>query len=603
MEPSHLTPPQTPDPITLRLQEAATLHLSLGRTLMPPGLDLATKFGPAVTMRHVPPDLLEPGFFESTDAVVCLEAESEEGKRFGARFGLEEEDLKQGAYSIRFLKREAGVFLIIRGGDRFGALAGLVDVLQRCRLSGEALLYSGGERVESPAFPLRFYWTWDHSTNWVLDDPGNQTNGCNNPYLKRPETFLEDYRRLIDHAVATRFNAVMISGFFRDSHGGEVSAYEIARYGADRGVAVLPGVGTHAYEGIYYEGEHPAHLATFLRQHPDCRAVGKKGQRTGGLGPYHEESKEYVRRSIEWLMKGFPVGGIYLENGDYLVDHSEMAQDARKAFLSGEEDFLKDQYAAYLCALEVLDEVCPEAWNVYVTYCGFDMNGGDRFDRGLGQEVPYFATRMPDSAICMWTLSGMLRKRPVPLREWMDQPQPEAVYDNPTWSRDLRPPTPRSAGFMHQGSQWSPVPRTALALSTYAEGCLRSFESGLEGISIHGEATSRTMTWKLNYLAMRHWTYHPRSTLKDFARLELTPELGSLEAAYDFIEALCLLDEGKHGEAREIADRYIGSGYSWRGKDRSMAALEPQRMWMEMKWWGCHPDSAVHMPPHLCDIV
>lgn len=597
--------PDTTDPISLKLGEGRSLSLIFDRELMPPGLDLAAKFGPAVSHRHLPLELVGTLSPFPECAICCFVEGSEAGVDLVRRCEWEAIDLANGAYAVEWHPGESGGGLLaIRGGDRFGALAGLVDVVKRCRLAGDDLVYSGGERVETPAFPLRFYWTWDHSTNWVLDDPGNQTNGCNNPYLKKPETFLEDYRRLIDHAVASRFNAVMISGFFREAHGGEVSAYEIARYGADRGVAVLPGVGTHSYNGIYYEGDHPAHLHTFTREHPECRMVDRHGKTGGNLGPHHDGSKEYVRRSLEWMMKAFPVGGVYLENGDYMVDHSEMAKKARQQIPSGEEDFLKDQYAAYLCALEVLDRVCPEAWNVYVTYCGFDMNGAERLDRGLGKELPYFATRMPESAVCMWTLSGMLRKQPVKLREWMECPRPDGVYENPTWPRGIRPPTPRSAGFMHQGSQWSPVPRTALALSTYAEGCLRSHESGLEGISIHGEATSRTMTWKLNYLAMRHWTYHPESTLREFARVELAPELGSLEEAYDFIEALCLLDEGRHGEARAIADRYIGSGYSWvRSKERTMAGLEPQRMWMEMKWWGCHPDSAVNTPPHLCDIV
>jgi hypothetical protein len=203
----------------------------------------------------------------------------------------------------------------------------------------------------------------------------------------------------------------------------------------------------------------------------------------------------------------------------------------------------------------------------------------------------------------MWTLSGMLRKMPVALRDWMDTARPESVYDNPTWPRGLRPPTPRSAGFMHQGSQWSPVPRSALAISTFAEGCLRSHEAGLEGISIHGEASSRTMTWQLNYLAMRHWTFHPTSTLKDFARAELQPRLGGETPALDFVEALCLLDDGRHAEAREIAKKYIGSGYSWHGPNRTLAGLDTSRMWMELKWWACHPDSAVRMLPRISDVV
>ena len=51
-----------------------------------------------------------------------------------------------------------------------------------------------------PALPSSYLWTWDHSANWMLDDPGVLNFGCSNRYLKRPETFIEDYRRLTDFA-------------------------------------------------------------------------------------------------------------------------------------------------------------------------------------------------------------------------------------------------------------------------------------------------------------------------------------------------------------------------------------------------------------------
>ena len=136
---------------------------------------------------------------------------------------------------------------------------------------------------------------------------------------------------------------------------------------------------------------------------------------------------------------------------------------------------------------------------------------------------------MPASAIAQWTITGMVRGQPAPLRDWLDTPRPKSVYDNPRWPRGLKPPTPRSAGFLHQASQWSHIRRCGLALSTFAEGCLRSYESGLEGISTHGEVSSRTLAWKLNYLAMRHWTYHPVSTLREFVPLEEGMKLVNME--------------------------------------------------------------------------
>ena len=29
-----------------------------------------------------------------------------------------------------------------------------------------------------PALPNSYFWTWDHSTNWILDNPGVVNFGC-----------------------------------------------------------------------------------------------------------------------------------------------------------------------------------------------------------------------------------------------------------------------------------------------------------------------------------------------------------------------------------------------------------------------------------------
>ena len=71
-----------------------------------------------------------------------------------------------------------------------------------------------------PALPSSYFWTWDHRTNWVLDDPGCLNWGWRNKYLKQPETFVEDYRRLTDLAAGLGVKGIIIWGFLRDSHGG-----------------------------------------------------------------------------------------------------------------------------------------------------------------------------------------------------------------------------------------------------------------------------------------------------------------------------------------------------------------------------------------------
>ena len=98
-------------------------------------------------------------------------------------------------------------------------------------------------RPEKPALPSSYFWTWDHSTNWVLDDPGLATSGCGNKYLKRPETFVEDYRRLSDLAAGLGVKGITIWGFLRDSHGGIEAAKRVADSGVPMSATLAPAIG------------------------------------------------------------------------------------------------------------------------------------------------------------------------------------------------------------------------------------------------------------------------------------------------------------------------------------------------------------------------
>jgi len=401
---------------------------------------------------------------------------------------------------------------------------------------------------------------------------------------------VEDYRRLIDHCIDMRFNAIIIWGFLRDAHGAEGSAEQVARYATDRGVAILPGVGTTSYGGVYYEGKHPYNLEHYLSGNPKRGMTrSDRSYDPRGLSPYQPQNLAWMQRGLEWLYSSFPIGGVNLENGDLLVDHSSAAKRARSRIRSGEADYFKDQYFAYKSALETCHAVAPGAWNTYATYSGFGR-GSDVTNAGADMGVvPYFSSRMPESAIAQWTLTGMLRNEPLPLRMWLDNPRPKDVYDNPKWPKGLRPPTPRSAGFLHQASQWNwTLRRGDLAVSTFAEACLRSHEAGLEGISVHGEATSRFLPCELNYLAMRHWTYHPRSTLEQFAAAELAPRLGGQREARAFIETLCLLEDGKPQQAREMMRPYAQKAYPYNAEvpwRRNPKDPHGSLMWSQLGDW------------------
>ncbi|NQU11614.1 hypothetical protein HQ590_12545 [bacterium] len=543
----------------------------------------------ATGWHHVPTEFTAGGLPEG-DMIVVVRQDSDAGRSVAKQAGLPGQRLPAGGYRISCSTHASGKKLGVVGGDLFGMLAGLSDALRNSELTRSGLVYRGGERTEKPAFPLRCYWTWDHSTNWMLDDPGNQVNGCENEYLKRPETYLEDYYRLIDHCVEMRFNAVIIWGFLRDRHGGEDFACKVARYAADRGVAILPGVGTTSYGGVYYEGDHPCNLECHLAGNPQRGMTRSDGSPDPhGLSPYRRDNQAWMQHSLEWLFATFPIGGVNLENGDLLVDYARAAKRARANIKSREADYFKDQYVAYKSALDTCHRLAPNAWNTYATYSGFGR-GPDVTNAGADMGTdPYFSSRMPPSAIAQWTLTGMLREEPVPLRAWMDSARPADVYKNPKWPRGLRPPTPRSAGFWHQASQChARLGRGAVAMSTFAEACLRAHDAGMEGVAVVGESTSRLLSSSLNYLVMRHWAYHPVSTLEEFVVRELAPRLGGEREARAFAETLCLLEEGKTAEAAKKMRPYARRAYPynvavpWRRTPRAPAG---SFMWSQLGEW------------------
>ncbi|HUV38019.1 MAG TPA: hypothetical protein VMY39_00320, partial [Planctomycetota bacterium] len=335
------------------------------------------------------------------------------------------------------------------------------------------------------ALPLSCFWTWDHSANWVLDDPGMLTFGCANAYLKTPETFVEDYRRLTDLAASLGVRGIIIWGFLRDSHGGVDAARRVADYAASRGVAVLPGVGLTWYGGVYYEGDHPYNLDTFLRKHPDARLVPRAGLNLpsgeGGVCPLHPAFRDWLREGLQWLFREFNIGGVNLENGDFVVCHCPRCAEHRASWPDTDPDFFRMQALAYLPAIDALREHLSDKLVTWATYTSFSFGlpaqSPDDAWPSIGAHVPTLAERAHPDSIAQWTLTGVVKSPPMPLAGFLDDGTPEELFDNPYWPAHLIPPTPRSIGFIHHGSQWTArgaVERYRLILRTIKEACTRA---------------------------------------------------------------------------------------------------------------------------------
>jgi len=436
-----------------------------------------------------------------------------------------------------------------------------------------------------PALPNSYFWTWDHSTNWVLDDPGIMTYGCHNRYLKQPETFVEDYRRLTDLAAGLGVKGIVIWGFLRESHGGIEAGKKVADYAASKGVAIMPGVGTNWYGGCFYEGNHKYNIETFLKKHPDAGLVSNEWRSKdlsgwAGINPTHPLFVEWLQEGVRWLFKEFTIGGVNLENGDFIVDYSKSSNAQKENWQADDPDFFRMQFLGYNPAFRAIESLLPEKIVTWATYTGF-ISGESPDDKKKNAYMrcrrPALLDRMPNQAICQWTLSDMLLDEPLPLIKFLDEGMPEEVFANPHWQRNLKNPAPRGVGFAHQGSQWNRIGRYDLMISTIKEACLRAYRSGLEGVSIHGELTSRHIPAALNYLAFSHFIHFPEDTLRDFGRKTLGQVLRSEDEGEEFIEILANWDcksitkeQEKNAEGR--VDEYFN--YMCRGQ-----FLEQWKFW------------------------
>ena len=217
----------------------------------------------------------------------------------------------------------------------------------------------------------------------------------------------------------------------------------------------------------------------------------------------------------------------------------------------------------------------------YATYTGF--NYGERLVQNvsMGTKAPAMLKLLPETGVCQWTLTGMLLKEPLPLTKYLDDGAPAAAFENPNWPRDLRAPSFRGVGFVHQGSQWSGG-RYVQVVSTIKEACLRAHGSGLEGVSIHGEVSARHIPNALNYLAFSHFTHWPEDTMREFGRKTLGQVLGSAEHGEAYAEILSRWDAGTltkedkeqvNPSRRGFRPRIAGSAYD------TLEDLQRYRFW------------------------
>ncbi len=244
-------------------------------------------------------------------------------------------DLAEDAFLLRTGMRHGRPALLAIGGGRPGLIHAVNEVGLRHLVSRDDVLELPQLDVRhSPALPYRLLWTWDHSTNWYLEQVGLQEIGAMNYYAKPEEGFLEDYRRLVDFMSLHRIGGVTIYGF---------CAITLAALRRLKRCAAMPtsvgahpaGVGINAYGGIYREGNHRYNLSTWLNQYPRTAPCASpvafhipdfpklwfpETHYTDTACPSKPENARYHEEAIHWLAETFEIlGGINFETGDYGV--------------------------------------------------------------------------------------------------------------------------------------------------------------------------------------------------------------------------------------------------------------------------------------------
>lgn len=359
--------------------------------------------------------------------------------------------------------------------------------------------------MKTKGLKYRFLWTWDQSMDWVPLADGIQEMGAANPYYKKPGDFVEDYRRLIDFFSPLGFTGVIIYGFLRDCHGGIDSAKEICRYGREKGMLIIPGIGINSYGGIYWEGKHEFNLSRWLDRHPELEAVGQPYPGHPYLRiacPSKEENRRWHRDAVRWLCETFEIGGVNFETGDYGLCKCEQCQ--RKSNRSGEWSI--DDISELVPPL-IAEAEKARPGILPICECYFD----NILDLCARQSFSAFS----ENTVLQFTINRSYWPK-------FQKEAPQAGIGSASPHRKII--------RTHMGSQWN-GDRHRLVAQDFALLAKTAARSGLDGMTIFGEVSPWRVVHEINYLSAAFFADNPGRNWGDFVNLKLAPLLGGKDLA------------------------------------------------------------------------
>lgn len=402
-----------------------------------------------------------------------------------------------------------------------------------------------------------FFWTWDHSTNWLKNQTGKQTAGSNNCYSKYPESFKEDYCRAIKWAAENGIAAVGVAGLLRDFHNGLTDARYIADYAQEHNVMLYPIVGLYAYGGVYYDGDTQWSLNNYIRDNPECFAAGEDGKPLIASWPYmpktvyhgclsNRKMLDHVMRSLEWLFREIPsLGGISIETSDTGV--CQCAECRKHRTMPANMISYDDMALYYPKAIETVLSVNPDAKVICETYSHFlpkMIKTPASFCNGITEEAAQVLSAIPKEAYLSWVADRMIRT------DWTE--------------KDALPSVLRGHRHImrgHYGTYWEGSKRHMLSVWSIQKMCRLSAVTDMDRISLFGECSPYNTNNELNYLAGVYFSKAPTASMDDFLRDVATEMLGGYESSGLYLHINGRLNDRNYDQdyMDAIADRIASS--------------------------------------------
>jgi len=241
-------------------------------------------------------------------------------------------------------------------------------------------------------------------------------------YTKTADDFVRDYRLLTDHCVRMGHQRHCHLGFCRDAHGRRGGEQEVCNYAADRGIRIMPGVGTSVYGGVYYVSDQTrrsrsirSRQKSFVAQQRR-RASDRQGRETFRIVPVPDApDDDRVAHGMRAVVVRH-VPNRRRQRRARRLHHLVIATVARRRARDSVRPSISPRCSSQTSRSSTRRSVSSPTHDHYATYTGFAPDPspeiatsrrprGARCSPGVSTAGPEFARDLDARSICQWTLT------------------------------------------------------------------------------------------------------------------------------------------------------------------------------------------------------